>query len=421
MPGPSGERLGCLSDLQVFVTDVCSAPRICQLTDITNVSWNRKLDDVSEASVEVAISDPECCECMGTIEPWCHILHIIRNGEVVWQGPVTQITYGYNKVTFAAKDIIAYLQVTVPEVILDTRVLFPGGREITDLALQVLQIAFADRNACFLNHVTQTDLTHRPTLYKDTVIDAENGFHAFDGTYFDWFQILAQNGLDYTTIGLNIVLSVENANLQPLGVLTDEHILGEIELIKDGSQMANRVFVRYAGDDSADSVVDAQGFTRPGCRAQCSATNAIALTTKGLTECPTCTASGFVQPCFNVPCPAFSEATDKFCYGPIDRVINNGAAGNYTTAKQTADGYVKAGSIAPRNISFPSGTKLSPDTPWALNDMIPGQRIDAYFSNLCIATAQSFRLQEVDYQLSSGQDEEISISLAALGTIGGNI
>lgn len=402
------ERLGCLDDLQIFVTDKCNAPRICQLTNIISVAWNRKLDDISEAAIVVGLSDPECCECMADIEPWCHMIHIIRNGVIVWQGPVVRITYGFNQVTIEARDILAFLQVSVPQGSLTV-----GPKEITDIAIDVLNVGFADRDDCFMGNVIQTDITQgsRPTLFANTYISPDNGFSAFDGSVFDWLQILAENGLDYTALGLTLILSVEDAALQPIGVLTDEHILGEIEVSKDGYLMSNRVWVRYQGDDSADDATDANGNTIPGCRSNCTAGN------NGVT-CLTCNETGNVQPCFNVPCPAFREATEQFCYGPIDRLFNNGEVGNLVTAEQTADAYVRAGSLAARTIEFPSGTKLSPDTPWGINDMIPGQRVDVAFTELCLNTFQSFRLLEVSYELDADSDEVISVSMGPMNAVG---
>jgi len=417
-------RLGCLSDIQVFVTDKCSAPRLCALTNITRVEWNRKLDDISEATVEVALNDPECCECMSNIEPWCHMLHIIRNGEIVWQGVIIRITYGFTKVTIQAQDILAFLKVTVPQTVIDNRK--SPGNEITDLAKTVLQTGFAERqdargDDCFLSHVVQTDLlevngkNQRPTTFAATYISPLVGFAANTGTVFDWLTILAENGLDYTVIGLTIVLSVQDANLQPIGVLTDDMILGEVEVSKDGTQMVNRAYVRYPGDDSALATTTSDGIVHPGCKAQCEAAHVSG------TVCAACGDNGNVQPCYLVPCPALSEASNKYCYGPIERLFNTNDVGDYATAKQTADAYVKAGSIAPRTLEFPGGTKLSPDTPWDINDMVPGQLINVALTQLCLDSFQSFKLLEVDYTLQSGEDEIVSISLGAFNQVGSTL
>lgn len=405
------ERLGCLSDLQVFVTDKCSAPRLCQLTNIVSVQWNRKLDEISEASITVALSDPECCECMASIEPWCHMIHIIRNGDIVWQGPVTRITYGYESVTIEARDILAFLEVTVPKGSYDNITISnKNGGEITDLAVDILEIGFAERDSCFTANIVQTDLGNnpitgqpiRPTLFSDTLISEDNGFVAFEGSIFDWLTILAENGLDYTVIGLTIVLGVEATDLPAIGVLTDEHIRGEIAVSKDGYLMTNRVYVRYEGDDIAAN-----------CAANCGAGQVPPIAT-----CPLCNDAGTNTPCYNTPCPATAEVANKSCYGPIERVFDNGEVGNFTTAQQTANAYASVGSFAPRTVEFPGGTSLSADTPWDINSMIPGQRVNTAFTGICLDTFQVFVLQGVEYNLDADGDEEISISLGPLNVLG---
>lgn len=399
-------RLGCLDSIDVYVTDQCGSPRICSLTNVQDVSFNRVLDDISEAIVTVAVgsgvsTSKPCCDCLDLIEPWCHELQIIRNGELVWTGPIIAVTYGYEKVAIEARDVVAWTQVRIPIGKLDNvtakdasgNILYPNGQEITDIAMDVLETAFNEHDPCVLDYVVQTDLNNRPTLFANTKVSPENGFSAFEGTVFDWLELLADNGLDYTTIGRSIVLSVENVNQAQLGTLRDEHILGEVEVTKDGYSMATRIWTRFEQDDNAD---------------QCEAQN---------------------PDLDSIPCPALSEAANirnsvnerkgAVCYGPIERLFDDSAPFDYTTAKQTGDAYIRDGSVAPRLVNFPSGTRLSPDTPWGINDMVPGQKIFTSLSGLCLEVHQPFKILEMTYSLSSGGDEEISISLGAFNILSG--
>lgn len=424
-------RLGCLDSIEAIVTGQCATNRICALTNITSVSWNRILDEISEAVVEIPIAtgigQNPCCECLGDIEPWCHELAILRNGEIVWQGPIIKITYGFEKVVIEARDVLAWLTVRIPQGVLDnsltttsvaaasngvdittfkgasTDVLFVGdtskfatpgldttgkilpitftvnlngtatpadnraftyqgisgnsltgvkltagtgtlqvgdqitapsnGTEITDLAVDLFEGAFSEHDPCVLDFIMQTDVDCRPTLFANTVVSPETGFPAFEGSYFEWLEALSGIGLDYTVIGRRVLLGVgvgDFCGLPKLGTLTEDHIMGEIQVAKDGFNMGNRFFVRYQDDDDA---------------AQCAANNP---------EIPA------------PPCPALSESDDidSVCYGPIERLNSEGVPFNYTTAKQAADGYVNAGRYAPRTVDMEQGTALSPDTPW---------------------------------------------------------
>lgn len=466
-------RLGCLDSIEAIVTDQCGSPRLCLLTNLASVEFNRILDEVSECRVTLAVSTGvsstrPCCECIGDIEPWCHELHIIRNGEEVWVGPITRIVYGYEQTVIEARDMVAWTQVRVPINILDntranttidvgsngvdvstftgagtlfvgdasnlassgsvsvtigtatvvlsysgksgntltgvnsngsTGVLTTGnavsgtsnGDEITDLAVDVLEVAFNEHDPCVFDYIVQTDLDFRPTLFSETLISTENGFTASEGTVFDWLEILADNGLDYTTLGRSIILSIQDVNQAILGTLTDEHILGEIEVAKDGYAMVTRAYVRFE-QDTDGTICAAQNPSIPF-----------------------------------VPCPALSESEDlrseagdktSVCYGPIERLFDDASAFNYNTAKQTADAYIRDASIAPRTVDFPSGTRLSPDTPWEFNDMIPGQKVLVTFNKLCLDVHQEFKILEIRYTLSEGGDEEISLALGAINQLG---
>lgn len=476
-------RLGCLDTIEAIITDQCGGPRICALTNLASVSFNRVLDDISEAVVVVPLGSgvsntKPCCDCLDQIEPWCHELHIIRNGEEVWTGPVNKVTYGFTQVTIQALDVLSWLLVRVPQGVINNSVAttslqsgtvdistlkgnetlaigdasnfflasstqsgtvtisttsgtppvtttvatltytgisgntltgvnsngstgtistgmtvtgLSNGDEITDLGLQILNTAFDEHDPCVLDYVLQTDLDYRPTIYANTVVSSEN-FPAFEGTVYDWLTNLSELGLDFTVIGRRILLGVTQFNLPRLGTLVDEHILGEIEVAKDGNNMGNRVFVRYEQDTDA---------------AQCLAQN------------PDIPAP---------PCPSISEAgsvvgtedndINSICYGPIERVFTDALSFNYTTAKQTGDSYVVNGQIAPRILTFPSGTKLSPDTPWTLNEMIPGTKVAVDIRNLCLDLHQDMRILEINYSLQVGGDEEISMSLNIFNEVG---
>lgn len=382
-------RLGCAENTTAFVTFKCGAPRTCTLTNAANITWNRALDKISEAQIVIPIAigagrvNP-CCDCLADMEPWCCELHIERDGVLVWSGPIVEIDYGYTQVTVHAQDYIGWLAQRVP--------LFPlvtatsPAMEITDFAVSVLDGAFAEDDPCVLRNIYQTDIVNkgRPTYLGPIQLDPSQ-FPAYEGTYFEWLQHLSDLGLDFVAIGRRIILSVDAVNLPIVGTLTDEDILGEISVKKDGFLMVNRAYVRYKDDD-----------TQAQCIANAKAGKVVAAT---------------------VPCPAIVDGP-KYCYGPIEKIYRDSAAFNINTAKQIGQLYVNAGSIAPRTIEFPSGSKLSPNAPFDINQLIPGSRIKVAFSGLCLEVFRDFKLLEVGFNLQEGGDEEITVSLGPLNSPG---
>lgn len=96
--------------------------------DMTALSWQRRLNDVSEAHITIALngtSSEECCGLAATVNPWEHELSIYRDGTEVWCGPVTggEIDDELSSVTYDAKDLTAWFDHRWVEVV-DTDVDF---------------------------------------------------------------------------------------------------------------------------------------------------------------------------------------------------------------------------------------------------------------------------------------------------------
>lgn len=387
-------RLGCVTDIQCFVTGKCGGPTVCALTNISTVEWNRILDGISTAKVEVPVAigaggGNPCCRCLADVEPWCHELHIWRNGEEVWCGPILNVVYGFEKVVINAMDVLGWLTVRVSEGLISygipnaQGVITTPAAEVTDIAMNILTVAFADEDPCVLEWVYQTDLPlnggTRPT--KQGPVPAR--FEAFSETAFSQLDTLSDLGLDYTTLGRRIILSVSGENEQRVArTLTDQNILGEIEVTKDGLLAANRVFARYEGDDTA---------------ATCTANNSDV-----------------------VPCPAIAES-EQFCYGPIEILRDDAASLNFSAASQIAQKYADAGSPIPRTISFPGGSRLHPDTPFGINEIIPGNIMRVVLTNLCFPVANDFKIQQLTYQLNTEGEESVSLDLGNFNIITGDI
>jgi len=93
------------------------------LENLSSVHWDRKLNEVGEATIVVGRGtlSRDCCILISQIQTWQHELHLYRDGERVWQGPITDVSEtrqtqdGQNThmVTIAARDVTKYLDVRV--------------------------------------------------------------------------------------------------------------------------------------------------------------------------------------------------------------------------------------------------------------------------------------------------------------------
>lgn len=352
-------RLGCGTP-SFFLTQRCGSSGVTCVLDaeLVNAKWDRRLDDVSEADLVMRFSGDNtytCCECLAEAEPWCHELHIWRDGEEVWVGPVQTIEYEYDTVTLKAKDSLAWMGVRVPPVDIN----FVGtGTDLTDVAIFLIDTAFSEdgpENTCEVDNIFS-----QPTGFTFDVFQEK-----FSQTALETLRDLGDIGLDFTTLGRTIVLVGDTTPLTPLVLLNDEHIMGGLKITKDGTIQGNRYYIHFDGDGGV---------------------------------------------------PASGQATDFYCYGAIERLRSEDILSNGTDAADVADIYVQSSAIAPRTLELTPGSKLSPDTPWTINEMVPGARVDVAVTKFCLNLTQSFRLTNVEVTYTPADGESVGITVIPINS-----
>lgn len=398
MAGP----LGCVNDYSVFVTDICGSPKICDLSDLaTSVKWQRTLDNISQATITIAkpgntaVDSAVCCQCINDIEPWCHEIQIFRGTDFVWCGPVTEVDESIDTVTFTARDMLAWL---------DVRFLSVGDANgnsfdfsgtptpITEVAREIIAAGTYGKtplggksqpfyDPCLFHKANST--VENLIIYPSTLISRAK-FLALDGSVFSTLQQLSKTGLDFTTYGRSIILGVVSEfDIDPIGTLMMEHILGNISFKKDGNLYGNKYYVRFVDDDK--TLICAPDFP---------------------------------------PCPEVVVSPNNYCHGLIERLIQNSDGNdNPLIAQQLGNLYIQqTGTRAPRTIDFGGGASLSPTTPWGINDMVPGMKVNTSLSGYCIDEGiQQFRITEINVTMEADKDEVVSITMSPLNQATGSL
>lgn len=354
-------RLGC-GEPAAFISFRCGATTCpLPLETITYLQYDRRLNEISEAEVRLAITGDSfraCCECLAQTEPWCHELHIWRDGAEAWVGPIQTIQYGREEISITAKDVLAWTDVFVPPFDIDYT--NPLGTDLAEIAEDIITLAFADNPwSCEIPYMhVETDPTN---------IFGQRFFQAFTGNAFEFLDALAESGVFYTTLGRTIFIAApssgEPIGLTRLALLTDEHVLGDITVTKDGDLQGNRFYVHWDGD---------------------------------------------------LGVPEVSTAAEMYCSGPVERLREGTGLVTEDSAQQAADAYVAAQTIAPRIVEIPTGSRLSPETPVTIGRLVPGALFDVSLTKLCISVTQTFRLLKVEVQYSPGDGEEILVDLETL-------
>lgn len=352
----SGGRLGC-GQATAFIANRCGSI-LCTLDGIVSVKWDRRLDDIAEAEIEIRLggdSGATCCDCLAEVEPWCHELWIRRDNEDAFAGPVTEIFYGYNSITIRAQDRLAWLTVRIPPIDIDYAIV---GDDLADIGEFVLTTAFAeDIGSC----------EYADRYIQPTGITGNRFFPAFSSTAYEMIQKLGETGLDYTTVAGTISLTGDLSQTVTLALLSDELIFGEIEVKKSGLTQGNRWYVNFDGD-------------------------------------------------LGIPAISDDAQSPEYCYSRIERLRTGDDILTQLQAEQVADSFAAATGIAPRTLEITPGSRLSPDAPWTFNQMVCGVRVNVSVTKLCVALTRGFRLTRVEFQYEEG-NEECLITLSPLNDV----
>lgn len=99
----------CVRGHTIYIYDRGGMRRLFQLRDVSQVSWGRVRDDISNASILMGGSACSAqAENLAKIEPKRHELVIFRGDLRVWEGPISRVAWHSDGMEIAAQDVAAY-------------------------------------------------------------------------------------------------------------------------------------------------------------------------------------------------------------------------------------------------------------------------------------------------------------------------
>lgn len=345
--------LGCASDYGLRIHYRGGAQLYAELPRPTALTFGRRLDDVSTADITLAkpALDRACCGALARVDAFAHELTIYRDGTLVWQGPIVQVVEAQATITISARDVVAYLDKRANWTTWD----FTGSR-----AQDVARVA----NYIVRDALTPDDPGIVPWLVtRDAGVLAEAKADERETVLIgDELRELARTGLDFTTVGRKLLLFGE---LRPIAgrvaVLTAQHVLGDIEIIRPGLDYANRV------------VVDTGGPT-------------------GIAGQPDDT------------------------YGLLHRVVEASDVQDAVTAGQMATAVWRSTRPPWTVIRLPQDAALSSAAPISFHELVCGARVDVHPSGeYCLPVSPAMRIARVTVEWDQRVGERITAALLPLG------
>lgn len=234
-------KLGCDPTYQVSITYRGGGGSLGEF-DFDRLTWERKLDDVSEARVTLPAS---CCGTLTQARSWSHELHISRDGDEVWCGPIIAIPSCRSGTTIVAHDMLEWL---------DHRVIHNDhtwtGIGAVQAAVELIEDGFAPDDPNVLEYLLQVGVGvvgDREYLANSKIVLAA-------------LKDLANGSLDFTAIGRRIVVMNSGASLGRTTLLTCDAFQGDVCTTDDGLATVTRGVVT---GDTETGVVGSYGGVDP--------------------------------------------------------------------------------------------------------------------------------------------------------------
>lgn len=341
-----------------FVYDRGGMRRLAQITEMTQLSWERTADDISFCDITVANPGPACADVLASMEPGRHEIVVFRGAQRVWEGPLTLMTYGRDSVEIQARDVLHYAYRIAQSVAYDNR--YPNIATVIDRSYLELVTELSRRESedppinvvPYITKITRADdaRTSRSTIaYQKTVFD-------------DVDDMAANSGMDYVVVGRSIVLHDTNTALGKTATLTENDIIGDIKVTLYGMEMAT--FAVVTGADGAFG-------------------------TSGGTDAY----YGRVE----VVDDAYDEeaGTDK----PTQDELNSQAKRNLAGRLPT-----------PVEVRVPDGSRLNPSSPLTIDDLVPGVAVPLRATLTARQFSQMQKLRKLRV-VEDGTGEQVQITM----------
>lgn len=383
-------RLGCATNYTADIWVLDRARRdptnpafptrrlVTQITGITNLFWERTIDDFSEARIRFQpLKGDDCCGSLvpkwnsagelvqSGVWPWSHEIIIYRDGEPVWSGPIFSVDE-----TVSPSETTDFIQINARDHLawLDRRVIHNnltyGGttpHDLVRIARAIIQDAFSIDNPGVVL-LPSTDSGRKG--YRTT--------RAHEARSGDELREVARGGIDFTCIGRQIIVKgVRRDPTQAVPELRNRDFQAGMEIRIVGAEAATKGYA--VGQVPVDSEEDPPPI--------------------GEAVAPGVPASG----------------VDPF-FGLIEALTNSGETTSEEFLAWMAHELVDENMPPPRTLSVPEGSMLSPNANVSIHELIPSRHFKLAIRGTCSTLTQYMRLSHMEASWEPGIPERVGVT-----------
>ena len=358
-------------DYEVYVAERGGSTLVCRLRGITEVSYNRILNEFSECRVSVAMN-ADCVSALADVNPWKHELLVFRNSELAWIGPLIDLTYAPadSRIKLYARDLMAWTE--------------KRFIELANTDYEVFDTELRDVFEWVLSHGYDKDPWDMTWELSDTGITLDRfypGYYTPDrwgGNYSrvaDELRALVGSGIDFSVVGRHMYggdLEINPPASETLKI-ADHNWAKSPEIKVSGANMSNETAVA-GGSGGHYGWYDDQMWIERDTASQ---------NEYGLLQ-------SFTQ---------VQEMSDVYTT-ELPNPITQESYGRSQFLKQP--------------VVFISGGQLAGDAPFEISDLIPGAPIEVGLVSKLRDIQTEYRLVSVEF-VADETSEKISMALSLPG------
>jgi hypothetical protein len=363
-----------------------------EIGPISSLQWGRVRDDMSTATLKTSGFGADCAALLSELRTWNHEIGIWRNGERVWEGPLTRLTFTRDGVELNAHDPMAYVYRRIMRQGYNDNFRRPrqgieGQRTVVERAAIIIQNALAPYDPNVLPYLTII-------RYPD---DAHESRQVADWSKTAWEEIddmAATAGLDYTTVGRRIILFDTHRSPGLLAEMREKDFFDSPVITEYGMSAAN-VF----GVTSSTGVYGKFEFPQD----QWFGAGPIEMLATAYGEGADAAAD---------PRTLTRQERER-----LEQVLNTQAARNINGRWATVhadDMGVDVGAVygAPVLVRVPDNSRLHPEANVGINQLVPGVHIPLRAKTPCRELAQVQKLDSLTVNVDNTGDERVQVVMS---------
>jgi len=351
--------LGC-GEHQAFIVARGGTEILGQLDTLIVVQWNRKRDAISDAFVTIG-SHGTCCDWLGEVRVAMHELHLYRDGVKVWEGPVTRIEFTEDEVNIFAEDILWVPKMNVLSVAYSN-----AHPNVGAAGARMLWLLKEQTFAKYGDPWNMVPRLHRVTGSDEPM--TAKAVKAYSCTTFEDFDKFAEDsGMDYTVVGRDVYFWDTHLRWRSLSPLYEDYLQEEPAVVEYGNQFATRVIVTNGNGVAAIATAEPEKIAK---------------------------------------------------WGYVDQVVstwNDADGASEPTAEdllawqERAEHMLDETSEPPNRVRVSENTGLTQESPYSINDLIPGSWVTVSVTRLCRNLEEWHKLDSVQVREENGK-ETVQIS-----------